>query len=89
MTTAELTAALPAGAVAQVFEAVVEVLLKHGRVEIDGFGAFELVRRKPRRARNPRTGDRVEVPAKTAVRFAPARALKARAAPITSVPTGN
>ena len=89
MTTHELTAALPAGAAAQVFEAVADVLLKHGRVEIDGFGAFELVRRKPRRARNPRTGDRVDVPAKTAVRFVPARALKNRAAPITGVTPGN
>jgi integration host factor subunit beta len=89
MTTHELTAALPAGAVAQVFEAVVDILLKHGRVEIDEFGEFELVRRKPRLARNPRTGERIDVPAKTAVRFAPARALKNRAAPVTRVPPGN
>jgi nucleoid DNA-binding protein len=80
MTTAELTAALPAGAAAQVFEAVAEVLLKHGRVEIDGFGEFELVRRKPRLARNPRTGERIDVPARTGVRFKPARALKNLAA---------
>jgi nucleoid DNA-binding protein len=80
MTTHELIAALPAGAVPQVFEAVVDVLLKHGRVEIDGFGAFGLVRRKPRHARNPRTNEPVVVPARTAVRFVPARALKNRAA---------
>jgi nucleoid DNA-binding protein len=86
MTTQELTAALPAGAVAQVFEAVVDILLKHGRVEIDGFGVFELVRRKPLRARNPRTNERVDVPAKTGVRFLPARALKGLAAPIADVP---
>ena len=85
MTTHELTETLPAGAVAQVFQAVVDVLLKQGRVEIDGFGVFELVRRKPLRARNPRTGDRIEVPARTAVRFVPARALKGLAAPITNV----
>ena len=89
MTTRELTEAQPGDAVQQVFEAVVDVLLKRGRVAIHGFGAFELVRRKPRRARNPRTGERIEVPARTAVRFVPARTLKDRAAPIISVPTGN
>jgi integration host factor subunit beta len=89
MTTHELTAALPAGAVAQVFEAVVDVLLKHGRAEIDEFGAFELYRRKAQKARNPRTNEPVDVPAKTAVRFVPARALKTRVAPVTRVPPGN
>jgi nucleoid DNA-binding protein len=85
MTTRELTDSVPADAIQLVFEAATEVLLKRGRVEIDRFGAFELVRRKPRYARNPRTGALVEVPAKTAVRFVPARALKDRAAPITEV----
>jgi integration host factor subunit beta len=89
MTTHELTTALPDGTVPQVFDTIVDVLLKCGRVEIDGFGAFELVRRKPRRARNPRTGDRIDVPAKTAVRFVPARTLKNRAGSITGVPSGN
>lgn len=63
-----------------VFESVAERLMQEGRVEVHRFGTFELVRRKPRRARNPRTGARIDVPARTVVRFTPARALKDRAA---------
>jgi nucleoid DNA-binding protein len=69
-----------------VFESLAAALLASGRVEVNGFGVFELVRRKPSRARNPRTGDRIDVPAKTVVRFKPARALKARAAAVTDLP---
>lgn len=69
-----------------VFENVAEILLQRGRVEVRGFGTFELVRRKARRARNPRTGERIEIPARTAVRFSPSPALKKRAATVTDVP---
>ncbi|MBN9523719.1 HU family DNA-binding protein [bacterium] len=67
----------------RVFDAVVAALVTSGRVEVDGFGVFELHRRKPKRARNPRTGEVIMVPAKTVVRFKPAGALKARAAAVT------
>jgi nucleoid DNA-binding protein len=70
----------------QVFEDVTQILLQRGRVEVHGFGTFELVRRKPRRARNPRTGERIDLPAKTAVRFVPAGALKKRAATVAEIP---
>jgi nucleoid DNA-binding protein len=66
--------------VRRVFDAVADALVAGGRVEVDGFGVFELYRRKPTRARNPRTGERIAVPAKTVVRFKPARVLRARAA---------
>jgi nucleoid DNA-binding protein len=86
MTTPEVTDIQNPDTVRDVFEAVAGVLLRRGRVEIDGFGAFELRRRKPQRARNPRTGERIDVPAKTVVRFAPATALKSRAAGIKELP---
>lgn len=69
----------------RVFDAVAAALVASGRVEVDGFGVFELYRRKPTRARNPRTGEPIAMPAKTVVRFKPARALKARAAEVTEL----
>jgi nucleoid DNA-binding protein len=72
--------------VRQSFKDVTEVLLAQGQVVIDGFGTFKLVRRKPHRARNPRTGDRIDVAGKTVVRFTPSRSLKFRVAGITEFP---
>lgn len=72
--------------VRRVFDAVAAALVASGRVEVDGFGVFELVPRKPTRARNPRTGEAIAVPAKTVVRFKPARALKTRAAAVRELP---
>lgn len=80
MTSPELLDAVPEpDAVRRVFDAVTTVLLENGRVEIGGFGVFELVHRKPRSARNPRTGARVQVPARAAIRFRPADGLKSQA----------
>ncbi|MDT8368725.1 MAG: HU family DNA-binding protein [Longimicrobiales bacterium] len=49
-------------------------------VELRGFGTFKVLKRKPRVARNPRTGDRVEVPARVVPFFKPSRHLSARVA---------
>ena len=89
MTTPELTAAAGDSTVRQVFDAVVEVLMHRGRVEIDGVGEFALCQRKARTARNPRTGERINVPAKVAVKFTPANALKRRTAQLPAVPGSN
>ena len=89
MTTSELTDATGEAAVKQVFDAITQVLLKRGTVEINGFGAFALCQRKARLARNPRTGARVDVPAKVAVKFKPAGALKRQAARLPKVPRGS
>jgi len=82
VTTPELTS----DAVKQAFAAVADVLMKKGRVEIDGFGVFELRKRKPRIARNPRTGVRLDLPAKVVVKFKPANALKRQAEQLPDVP---
>jgi DNA-binding protein HU-beta len=51
--------------------------LKRGeKVAISGFGSFEAARREARQGRNPRTGEAVEVPASTTVRFKPGKGLK-------------
>ena len=48
--------------------------LKRGeKIRINGFGVFETARREAWRGRNPRTGEAVEVPALTSVRFRPGK----------------
>ncbi len=55
---------------------VTEALRSGDKVEIRGFGTFLMKERAPRVARNPRTGDRVEVPAKLSPVFKPGKDLK-------------
>ena len=66
--------------VQQTFDAIVDTLLEVGRIELRNFGVFEVKRRRPRKARNPRTGQPVEVPAKTVVVFKPGRIMEERVA---------
>ena len=46
---------------------IIDELSRGNRIEFREFGIFELKRRKPRTARNPKTGDSVQVPEKTVV----------------------
>ncbi len=50
------------GIVQLVFNGIIETLVEKGRIELRNFGVFEVKKRKPRQARNPRTGERVVVP---------------------------
>jgi len=67
-------------------ELIVNCLLKHmsdglvlgERIEIRGFGCFNLHHRPPRNARNPMTGEAVQLPAKVAVHFKPGKDMKDR-----------
>jgi nucleoid DNA-binding protein len=61
-----------------VFDGIVESLASLGRIELRNFGVFEVRMRKPRKARNPRTGKAVEVPAKVVVAFKPGREMERR-----------
>jgi integration host factor subunit beta len=60
------------------FEAIIDTLVKEGRIELRNFGVFEVRQRKPRKARNPRTGDRVDVAAKNVVTFQPGKEMEER-----------
>jgi nucleoid DNA-binding protein len=53
------------------FEAIIETLVREGRIELRNFGVFEVKQRKPRKARNPRTGAPVNVESKNVVTFQP------------------
>jgi len=64
--------------VQQTFDAIVETLLEVGRIELRNFGVFEVKRRKARKARNPRTGDKVDVPPKFVVTFKPGKEMEER-----------
>ena len=59
-----------------VFAAIKETLISHEDVYIPSFGKFQAVYRGPRSARNPQTGDMMDVPAKFAVKFTPSSDLK-------------
>ena len=61
-----------------VFDGIVETLASQGRIELRNFGVFEVRRRKPRKARNPRTGERVLVPARLVVNFKPGQVMAER-----------
>jgi nucleoid DNA-binding protein len=72
--------------VQQTFDAIVETLLEVGRIELRNFGVFEVKRRKARKARNPRTGEPVEVPPKLVVSFKPGKEMEERVRTMTHVP---
>ena len=55
--------------VQQVFELIVDALVHEGVIELRGFGIFKVKKRKPRQARNPRTGEKVWVREKFVVTF--------------------
>jgi nucleoid DNA-binding protein len=69
-----------------VLDGITETLLEEGRIELRRFGVFEVKKRKPRRARNPRTGEKVDVPAKMVVTFKPGREMGERVGCLTKVP---
>src|SRR4051794_1848210 len=64
--------------VQRVFDRITETLVQEGRVELRNFGVFEVRKRKPRKARNPRTGENVRVPARLVVIFKPGREMGQR-----------
>lgn len=68
------------------FDAIVETLCRDGRIELRNFGVFEVKRRKARKARNPRTGARVDVEPKNVVTFKPGKEMEERVGKMTELP---
>jgi integration host factor subunit beta len=71
----------------RVFDGILEALVNQGRLELRNFGVFEVKQRKPRQARNPRTGGAVQVPAKRVVTFKPGREMEQRVQRAAGEPT--
>src|ERR1700682_4663052 len=59
-----------------IFDSVVRALRTGDKIEIRGFGSFRTRQRQPRVGRNPKTGARVDVPAKRIPYFKPSKELK-------------
>jgi integration host factor subunit beta len=59
-----------------IFDSIVRSLRTGDKIEIRGFGSFRTRQRQPRVGRNPKTGARVEVPAKKIPYFKPSKELK-------------
>ncbi len=73
-----LTAADVDAAVILILEQMTQTLAVGDRVEIRGFGSFALNYRPPRQGRNPKTGQKVEVPAKHVPHFNAGKELRDR-----------
>ena len=65
-------------AVKMILDAMTQALLEGNRIEIRGFGSFGLNYRPPRMGPNPRSGERVPVPAKYVPHFKAGRELRER-----------
>ena len=63
-------------AVNALFESVQQELIAGGKVQMIGFGTFEVKERAARKGRNPRTGEECLIPASRVVKFTPGKALK-------------
>ena len=72
--------------VQRVLDGITETLVQEGRIELRNFGVFEVKKRKPRKARNPRTGEDVKVPARLVVTFKPGREMEERVGRLKEAP---
>jgi nucleoid DNA-binding protein len=72
--------------VQQTFDAIVDTLIEVGRIELRNFGVFEVKMRKARKARNPRTGERVDVEPKKVVTFKPGKEMEERVRKFANLP---
>lgn len=59
-----------------VFDSIVTSLKEGDKIELRGFGSFRIRQRGARLGRNPKTGDRVQVPAKRIPYFKPGKELR-------------
>ncbi|WP_028311008.1 integration host factor subunit beta [Derxia gummosa] len=81
-------------AVKTMLDAMAETLAAGHRIEIRGFGSFSLNQRPPRVGRNPKSGQKVEVPAKRVPHFKAGKELRERVddkvgTPIIDTDRGN
>ncbi len=62
--------------VQKTFDVITELLANEGRLELRNFGVFEVKRRRPRQARNPKSGEPVFLPEKFVVTFKPGKEME-------------
>jgi len=90
-TIAERVSHVPRRAVESIVNAIwdtmVDALRDGQRIEIRGFGSFAVKRRRPREARNPKTGQKVSVPERRSLAFTVGKELRDRLNPLGLSPT--
>lgn len=64
--------------VQRTLDRIIDILSEEGRLELRNFGVFAVRTRKPRKARNPRTGSKVMVPERKVVVFKPGKIMEDR-----------
>jgi len=75
--------------VQKTLDAIVAALITERRIELRGFGVFEVKRRKARTGRNPRTGESVFVPEKLVVTFKPGHEMEDQVRALANGPAGT
>jgi|LakMenE01Jun11ns_1017448.scaffolds.fasta_scaffold9959688_50 nucleoid DNA-binding protein len=88
-----LKTGLPQPQIKQIVEttldAIIQTLITEGRVELRNFGIFQVRSRAARSARNPKTGERVEVPQRLGVMFKAGKEMEERVAQIDLAKLAN
>jgi integration host factor subunit beta len=87
--TSGLTVLQTQDVVQKTMDAIVAALLSERRIELRGFGVFEVKKRKARNARNPRTGETVFVLEKFVVTFKPGNEMEDRVRALAEEPAGS
>ena len=75
--------------VQKTMDAIVAALIAERRIELRGFGVFEVKKRAARNGRNPRTGEKVFVPEKLVVTFKPSVEIEGRLRSLETQPGGS
>ncbi|MCI1527347.1 MAG: HU family DNA-binding protein [Lactobacillus sp.] len=73
---AQMTKKQAASAVDAIFDSIQENLAKGEKVQLIGFGTFEVRKRAARKGSNPQTGAEIQIPASQVPAFKPGKALK-------------
>jgi nucleoid DNA-binding protein len=74
--------------VQKTMDAIVGALIAERRIELRGFGVFEVKKRAARNGRNPRTGEKVFVPERLVVTFKPSAEIEGRLGSLETQPGG-
>jgi integration host factor subunit beta len=72
-----------------IFESIIKALKSGDKLEVRGFGSFRIRERKPRQGRNPKTGEKVNVPEKKVPYFKPSKELKDLINTVPSTPAAS
>lgn len=75
--------------VEETFDSIIDILVEEGRLELRNFGVFQVKTRAARRARNPRSGQKVDVPERFVVTFKPGLIMQQKVAAVDPAKAAN